>query len=229
MPSPQDPRLILWDIDHTLIESRGFGRMIYEQAFPQVTGRTLRDLAVVHGRTELDIMHDTLAAHDIEPTEATVHRLAEALAAGYRDRMAEFAERGRVLPGAREALATFAEQPNLHQSVLTGNTTEVARLKLRTFDLDRWLDLAVGAYGDDHRDRARLVTIATERAAIKFGAPIAPEQVTLIGDTPNDVHAAHAAGAHVIAVATGHYTVDDLTAAGATTAIPNLEALESTL
>lgn len=215
-------RVVLWDIDHTLIESRGVGREIYERVFPTVTGRPLRELATVHGRTELDIIHNTLELHDIEPTEQAVHQLATALAGGYRAALHELITRGRVLPGVWQSLDVLAAEPGLHQSVLTGNTAEVARIKVEAFGLDRYLDLSIGAYGDDHRDRAELVTIARKRAAHQLGTPIPATQVVLIGDTPSDVDAALTAGAQIIAVATGKYTVEDLRTAGAETALESL-------
>ncbi|MGP4018810.1 HAD hydrolase-like protein [Saccharopolyspora sp. 5N708] len=214
--------LVLWDIDHTLIETRGVGREIYERVFPQVTGQPLRELATVHGRTELDIIHNTLQLHDLEPTEQAVNQLAAALADGYRDAIDKLTTRGRVLPGVWEALNALAGEPRLHQSVLTGNTTDVARIKVEAFGLDRYLDLSTGAYGDDHRDRPELVTIARKRAAHRLGNTIPAEQVVLIGDTPSDVEAALTAGAQIIAVATGKYSIADLRAAGATTAFESL-------
>lgn len=206
---------MLWDIDHTLIESRGVGREIYEGVFPKVTGQPLRELATVHGRTELDIIYNTLQLHGVEPTEQAVNDLAAALADGYRTAQNELRGRGRVLPGALEALQELVNEPGIHQSVLTGNTAQVARIKIDTFELDHYLDISIGAYGDDHRDRAQLVHIARERAAERLGATIPAAQVVVIGDTPNDVEAAVSAGARIIAVATGKYPIADLRAAGA--------------
>ena len=90
--------LVLWDIDHTLIETRGVGRAIYERAFPAVTGKPLRQLAEVAGRTELVIMHDTLQLHDVESTEQMMRCLAAALIQGHEDARAELVTTGRVLP-----------------------------------------------------------------------------------------------------------------------------------
>lgn len=217
--------LVLWDIDHTLIESRGTGRAIYERVFPEVTGQPLRELATLHGRTELDIMHDTLRLHDIEPTEQTMHRLAVALADGYRAARDELTTRGRVLPGAWEAIGMLAAESGIHQSVLTGNTADVGRIKMEAFGLDSHLDLSVGAFGDDHRERSELVTIARTRAAHRLGTTIPVERVMLIGDAPGDVNAALASGAHIIAVATGGYTADELRAAGAESVVETLTDL----
>lgn len=221
---PVDPqiRLVLWDIDHTLIETRGVGRAIYERVFPAVTGQPLRELATVHGRTELDIIHDTLELHGITATQDTVTRLAAALAEGYRAAIDELIARGRVLTGVRDALEALAAEPGVRQSVLTGNTTDVARIKVEAFGLDRYLDLTIGAYGDDHRERAELVNIARKRAAERLGVLVSASQVVVIGDTPADVDAALTAGARVISVATGRYSVDDLAAAGAVSPLDTL-------
>ena len=89
-------RLVLWDIDRTLIESRGVGRMVYERVFPEVVGKPLREMPLVHGRTELDIMYEALRSHDVEPTEHLFRRLSAALAEGFRAVADELAERGRV-------------------------------------------------------------------------------------------------------------------------------------
>ncbi|MQA10983.1 MAG: HAD hydrolase-like protein [Pseudonocardiaceae bacterium] len=218
-------RLVLWDIDHTLIDSRGVGRSIYERIFPEVTGQPLGELAMFHGRTELDIMHDTLRLHGIEPSEPTVNRLAAALGRGFGAAIAELTARGRVLPGVWQALESLAAEPDTLQSVLTGNTAVVARVKLEAFGLDRYLDLPVGAYGDDHRDRAELVAISRGRVAHRTGVTIPAEHVVLVGDTPNDVHAALTAGAQVIAVATGSYSVAELRAAGAMSILDSLADL----
>lgn len=223
MATDSQPRLVLWDIDHTLIETRGVGRSIYERVFPTVTGRPLRELATVHGRTELEIMHDTLLAHDIEPNAQTIEHLAAALADGYRNATDALTAQGRVLPGVWQALRTLADETGTHQSVLTGNTTEVARIKIEAYGLDRYIDPSLGAYGDDHRDRGELVNIACERATRQLGSAVTPGNVALVGDTPNDVAAALAAGSRVVAVASGKYSVDDLRAAGATVTLGTLE------
>ena len=217
------PHLLLWDIDHTLIESRGVGRAVYERVFPEVTGVALRELAAVHGRTELDIMRDTLRLHDVPATDQMVERLALALAAGYEAARDELRARGRVLPGALEALRTLGERPGVIQTVLTGNTTRVAAIKLEVFDLAQYLDLIVGAFGDDNSDRSQLVNIACNRATHHLNQTITPAQATIIGDTPNDIHAARQAGARSIAVATGNYQLDELRAAGPTASLESLD------
>ncbi|GGU47110.1 HAD family hydrolase [Lentzea flava] len=223
MIAPNEPRqLVLWDIDHTLLQSRGMGREMYERAFPAAFGRSFQQLADVSGRTELDIIAETLKLHGIEPDDAATRKLADALAHSYDAGREEFAARGRVLPGAREALAALAADPAIHQGVLTGNLRAVAHIKLAAFGLDRFLDLEASAYGDDHADRPELVTIARERASQRIGAPVDTNHTVLIGDTPRDVAAGLTAGVRVIAVATGRSSVDELQAAGADKVLPDL-------
>jgi phosphoglycolate phosphatase-like HAD superfamily hydrolase len=130
--------------------------------------------------------------------------------------------RGRALPGAEDALRALAEREDVIQSVLTGNTKESAALKLRAFGLDRYLDLDIGAYGTDDDTRANLVKIARQRAEQAHGVRLSPETTALIGDTPNDVIAAHDGGGRIIAVATGSDSADDLADAGAETVLDDL-------
>jgi phosphoglycolate phosphatase len=223
MSAVSPPRLlVLWDIDHTLIETRGVGRAIYDRAFPAATGRPLTKLADISGRTELGIMAESLRLNGIEPTDAAASRLAAALAKGYADAREDLATTGRALPGAKETLATLATNPAVYQSVLTGNLREVARIKLEVFGLDRYFDLAAGAYGDDDSDRAKLVAIAQQRAADQAGVAFDGDATVLIGDTPNDVAAGSAAGVRVIGVATGKSDADELRRAGAPEVVASL-------
>ena len=110
--------------------------------------------------------------------------------------------------------------PRIRQSVLTGNIRPLAALKLRLAGLGDHLDLDVGAYGDVHEVRAELVTVARRAARQAYGADFSGSSTVLVGDTPLDVEAALAAGARVVAVATGSYSAADL--AGARVVLPDL-------
>ncbi len=120
------------------------------------------------------------------------------------------------------ALEALHAEAGIRQSVLSGNTTAVARLKVEAFGLDRYLDLSAGAYGDDDRDRSELVGIARKRAAQQLGVPVPAGEVVLIGDTPADVEAALVSGARIIAIASGTHSTKDLRAAGAQSTLENL-------
>ncbi len=216
------PLLVLWDVDHTLIETRGVGSEIYAVAFEEVTGQPLVGMADMAGRTEPVIFRDTLATHGIPDSPDLYARFADRQAQGYRDRLAELRERGRALPGAGDALRALANQPGVLQSVLTGNTRAAAELKLSAFGLDAYLDMDAAAYGTDSDVRADLVAIARQRAAGLAGHTFKPETTVLVGDTPADVTAARDGHARIVAVATGSYTSQDLANAGAKTVLADL-------
>jgi len=117
------------------------------------------------------------------------------------------------------------EAGRIHQSVLTGNIRSVAEVKLAALGLREWLDLCIGAYGDDHEDRTELVEVARRRAAAVHGRSAAAFNGTatvVIGDTPLDISAALAAGARAVGVATGSHSADDLAMAGADAVLPDL-------
>ena len=217
-----DKRLVLWDIDHTLIDTGGVGREIYQEAFEQVTGQPMKRQADISGRTEPEIFRDTLALHDLEPSGESLERFAEAMAAGYSAKMPLMRQRGHGLPGAAEALAALDQVPGIVQSVLTGNFKPVAVTKLATFGLDTHVDFEVGAYGSDDPVRANLVGIARRRATRKYHATFDERTSILVGDTPSDVEAGHAGGAFVVAVASGRNGMDELQAAKAEVVLPDL-------
>jgi phosphoglycolate phosphatase len=222
------PRLlVLWDIDHTLIETRGVGGAIFKRAFLAATGVPLSKRADISGRTELDIMRESLAVNGIEPTEERIQLLADTLVRGYDEAREELGNVGRVLPGASETLAELAADPAISQTVLTGNLREVARIKLEVFGLDGFLDLKAGAYGDDASERAELVAVAQTRAAERFGVSFDNDQTLLIGDTPNDVRAGLTAGVRVLGVGTGKTAAESLRDTGAWAIASSLEGVAS--
>jgi phosphoglycolate phosphatase len=215
-------RLVLWDIDHTLIETRGVGGKIYAEAFAEVTGHALEKMPELAGRTEPVIFSEALKVNGVKPSEDLYDQFAAEQARGYAVHLDELRARGRALPGAAEALRALSERNDLIQSVLTGNTRPSAEIKLRAFDLDRYLDFDIGAYGTDDDTRANLVNVARQRAEKAHGGNFDDGTTVLIGDTPNDVAAAQASHARIITVATGKDSATDLVAAGADTVLPDL-------
>ncbi|GAA4483632.1 haloacid dehalogenase-like hydrolase [Actinoallomurus oryzae] len=215
-------KLILWDIDHTLIETGGVGSEVFRDAFEQVTGRKIEKLADVTGRTEPIIFRETLAMYRIEDPGDYFPKFIQAQAEGYRSRAEEMRRRGRVLPGAREALESLAAIPDIHQTILTGNPRASAEAKLSIFDLATWLNGDTGAYGDDDAVRANLIGIARQRAREQTGITFTEKTTVIIGDSPSDVEAALKGGAQVIAVASGSTTVKELKSAGAATVVDDL-------
>ncbi|KIH97617.1 hypothetical protein LP52_18065 [Streptomonospora alba] len=220
--------LVLWDVDHTLIETRGVGSAVFREAFEKATGMTMSaGMATAHGHTEPVLLEKTLEINGIQHRDdGLFERFAAAQADGYRARVDELRKRGRALPGVEEAVGALATEPDVVQSVLTGNTRRAAQVKLSVFGLERYLNLDTGAYGDDDAYRPRLVEFAMARAAERVGAPVPSESTVLIGDTPKDIAAAREAGVGVIAVASGTSSVDDLTGAGADLVLGTLESVD---
>ncbi|RLK59926.1 HAD hydrolase-like protein [Actinokineospora cianjurensis] len=226
-PTDVRPRLlVLWDIDHTLIETRGVGFRFFQRAFQSATGRPLARRAKIAGRTELDIIRESLRVNDIEPTDDAVSNVAVALTREYEAGRVELGQVGQALPGAHDALHSLTTNALVFQTVLTGNLPEVARVKLEVFGLANYLNLDAGAFGADHTERAALVGVAQERASARTGVSFSSDATVLIGDTPGDVAAGRAAGARVIGIATGKTTVKELQQQGATQAVESLQGVD---
>ncbi len=214
--------LVLWDVDHTLIENNGVNKETYAKAFELLTGRQAEHRAETDGRTEPEIMRNMLTAHGIEPTDDYLGRVVEVLEAATAANASRLRDRGHELPGARVALAALQGMPGIVQSVLSGNTRPNAYTKLSAFGLHEYLDLEVGGYGSDDDVRANLVGVAQERASAKYGVSFGPATTVLVGDTPRDVRAGLDGGAHVVAVASGSDDMESLRKAGADVVLPDL-------
>jgi phosphoglycolate phosphatase len=131
------------------------------------------------------------------------------------------------MPGVGPLLDALATMGHVHSALLTGNYEAGARIKLEHFDL--WRRFSWGAYGDDYTDR-NLMAQAAVAAAPARGVTLAdPSQAIVIGDTPFDVACARAAGARVIAVATGGHGVAELRACGADAVFEDLSDLDAVL
>lgn len=219
-------KLVLWDIDHTLIETGGVGSEVFRDAFEQVTGHKIDKLADVTGRTEQVIFRETMEMYDIDDPGDYFPKFVETQAEGYRDRADEMRRRGRVLPGAREALEALAKMPRITQAVLTGNPQPSAIAKLDIFDLIDGLDLNSGAYGTDDSVRSNLVRIAQRRAAQRHRIAFDEATTIVVGDTAS-VEAALEGGAGIIAVASGSTSADDLRKTGASRVLDTLVDLRT--
>jgi phosphoglycolate phosphatase len=224
-------RLVLWDIDGTLVQAGEVGRDIFTEAFQAVLGRdpdqvTAKAL-VMAGRTDPEIALEFLAAHEIAEGERHLPAFSEALVSALAAKAAVIRERGRALPGARETLAALGRADGVVQSMLTGNLQPNALLKLASFDLDGYLDFEVGGFGSDHHHRPSLVEVARVKAERKYGAAFDGAATVLVGDTPLDVAAGRAGGARVVAVATGPFRADELATTGADAVLEDLADVEA--
>ena len=225
-------RLVLWDVDHTLINAGRAGWRAYQLAFGRMFGMDVPAAPSMAGRTDRAIAIETLALAGVPDPRTQVDAFQRVLAQVAPDVADVVREDGRVLPGAAEAIRALAaaaadgdrngDGSPLVQSVLTGNMQVMAQVKLGALGLDRDLDLRVGAYGDAHEIRADLVPLARANATALYGADFSGPATVLVGDTPLDIEAARAAGARAVAVASGEFSVADLEAAGADAVLPDL-------
>lgn len=216
--------LVLWDVDHTLLNAGGVSAQLYETVFRELFGRDLPAVAPMAGRTDRAIILDTLALAGVSEPRLHVDAFLAGLAGQAAWLRAAAARHGRALPGAAAALAAVAGSGpgGAVQSVLTGNVRPIAEAKLAALGLTAHLDLAVGAYGDHHEIRAELVHLARRRAALAHGGEFPGAATVLIGDTAMDVAAARATGARAVGVATGQASAAELAAAGADAVLADL-------
>lgn len=215
-------RLVLWNVDHTLVDVGRVTREAYAEAFQRVTGRPLVRLAPTAGRTESEIIFETMAFNDVPSTDDTLPAFIDALGRAFAARRGSLREHGRVLPGAREGMAAVARLPRVVQTVLTGSIQPNAIIKLTELGLDRYLDFEVGGYGSEVYPKGALVELARTRASRKYGLPFGESATVMIADSPQDVRAAHIAHATIIGVATGTATEAELRSAGADVVLPTL-------
>lgn len=207
-------RLVLWDIDGTLVDTAGHGANAFSDAFEVLFGRAPEGLVAMAGRTDHEIALAILEQNRIDDGETHLPGMWRELEAALIRKMDAIRAEGRALPGAARALEAIAGRADVLQSLLTGNIEANAATKLGAFDLDRWLDLEIGGYGSDGGVRSELVAVALGRAEAKHGVELSARDAVLVGDTPLDVAAARAAGARAVAVASGHSSKDELSAAG---------------
>lgn len=210
-------RLVLWDVDHTLISTQGVGGEILAEVFEKLAGQPMRDKAEITGRSELVILRETLALHDLPRDLIDFDTYTSALAEAHIRRAADLRERGHALPGAAAALDALSQVEGVRQTVATGNVRPVAEIKLQTFGLDRHMDFGIGGYGEDAEERADMIRAALRRA----GTPA--ESAIIFDDTVAGVEAGQAAGVFTVAVATGKTSKDELQDAGAQCVLDGLD------
>jgi phosphoglycolate phosphatase-like HAD superfamily hydrolase len=214
------PRAVLFDVDETLVHTGGSGARSWNAAFEGLYGIPA-DIGrhTSAGETDPQVARETfqgVLGRDPSPDEL------DKLYARYLLHLAEdiwTSEQYRVLPGAEQLLRHLGEAAVM-LGLVSGAMEGAARTKLMPANLNRFF--LFGAYGSDSPDRGELTTLAVAKAGRLHGE-LNPAQVFVVGDTPRDIDAAKAAGAVSVGVATGHYSVDELRAAGATHVLRSLE------
>jgi phosphoglycolate phosphatase len=205
-------KLVLFDIDGTILAGGGAGKRAVTRALVEVFGTAGPTDHRFDGKTDPQIVRELmrLEGHGDPHIDERMPRLLER----YLDYLHDELERpphARLLPGIRELLDALEPRPDVVLGLLTGNLATGARAKLAAvgLDPDRF---RVGAYGSDHELRGELPALAQRRARDHLGVDIPGRDVVVIGDTPNDLECGRAIGARAIGVATGHYTVEQLLA-----------------
>lgn len=214
-------RLVLFDVDGTLLSARGAGRRALGRALVEVYGTAGPiDTYDFHGGTDPQIVRELLAAAGLSADAVVVRE--DCLYARYVAHLEAEVGDGRevtLYPGVGALVETLARTDRCLLGLLTGNIEAGARIKLEPTGLLPHFRL--GAYGSDDADRTRLPAIAARRAETVAGRAFQGSDVVVIGDTPRDVGCARAFGATAIAVATGRHSVSDLAASGADRVFPD--------
>ncbi|HEX8649230.1 MAG TPA: HAD hydrolase-like protein [Pyrinomonadaceae bacterium] len=231
MVTPTDLRILLWDIDGTLMRSarvdsyKSYTAPVLEGVFG--TAGRLAEMSV-SGMTDLQIVLEALR------DEGFTHEQVRARVGDLRTRYIVEMERAiksgdqsfYLLPGVREVLEATQSHPRYHNALLTGNIEPAAHLKMRTVGLSEFFQLP-GAFGDDSHDRRDLPALALARINRHLDLDLQPSQFIVIGDTPNDIACARHFGTRAVGVATGRlYTASDLRACRPDALLPDLSDTE---
>ena len=215
-------KAVLFDIDGTLLHTGGAGAVAWQRAFLELYEVEANIEEHTHaGMTDPEIAE--IVFQEVLGRDGSETERAEAIGC-YLGHLAEAVAESEgyfVIPGIEELLPRLVEEGIL-LGVVTGNIESAAHIKLARGDLNQYF--AFGGYGSDSRSRTALTKKALERGGEVSGAPLDLDQTIAIGDTPRDVKAGHGAGIHVVGVATGSYSVDELTDAGADWAIEDVTA-----
>ena len=216
-------RLVLFDVDATLIHSGGVGVKAFDRAFASEFG--VNDGAKrlkFAGRTDVSLVREFFSNAQIEASPKNFGRFFKAYLL-WLEQMIRDCE-GGACRGVLEfyhSLEMLPQPPLI--GLLTGNIREGARIKLQHFNL--WDKFPFGAFADDHVDRDRIAAVARQRGGERFGRPLSGDEILVIGDTPMDIRCARAIQARALAVATGSFSVEELLRHAPDWAVPDLSGI----
>jgi phosphoglycolate phosphatase len=224
-------RILLWDIDGTLIRSAlaGSYKEYFVPMLESVFGSSgcLAEMNV-SGMTDLQIAAEALCGESF--TQERIRERIDDVRKCYIKEMTKVTGNGNqffeLLPGVREVLQAVADHPRYHSGLLTGNIEPAAYLKMELVGLSEFFTLP-GAFGDDSHDRRDLPALAAERIRKHLQLDLGPDQFIVIGDTPNDIDCARHFGARALAVGTSRmFSVDDLLACHPDALLPDLTSVQ---
>ncbi len=204
-------RLLLFDIDLTLVNTGGAGRVAMTRAFQERSGpgASLAGVSFA-GRTDRAIFRDALQANGLPWRQRDEEAFKQRYLHLLREEIGKPNPRQHVEPGVRELLDRLQARPDVVLGLLTGNWREGARIKLEHFGLFHYFRF--GAFADDAEDRNRLPAVAVSRLKERTGQTLDPRDIYIIGDTPLDVACARGYGARSVSVATGLFSYEELAA-----------------
>src|SRR5437867_8272967 len=200
-------RLLLFDIDGTLIHSGGAG--VHALKSPVRDGFAIDDdlhNIEIAGMTDSGIVVSILNKHKIPPTNENVSAFLDSYLHFLSSELPR--RKGKLLPGVLELLERLKSRPHVVLALLTGNVSRGARLKLEHYGV--WHFFEFGAFADDHRDRNELGRFARARAKEKHDREFSASEIDVIGDTQRDIACGRGLGARTVAVATGRWSRDEL-------------------
>ena len=223
-------RLVLFDIDGTLLNSGGMGRVAMQRALQQIFGSPGDPSYRYDGKTDKQIVRDTmrLEGHSDEHIDGRMQQMIDLYLDGLREGASGGKFNVRPLEGVLEILAELEKRDDVILGLLTGNVEPGARIKLKAAGIDPDI-FRVNAFGSDHEHRPELPGIAQRRAGETLGLKIAGDRLVVIGDTPADIECGRSIGAKAIGVASGHYTVEQLEAHNPYAAFPSLKNTQQVL
>ena len=206
-------KLVLFDIDGTILWSDGAGRRAMQSALTTVFGTAGDPRYRYDGKTDRQIVRELMreAGHDDTRIDREMDALLDRYLDGLRRELASGARRTELLPGVNALLDALEAREDVVLGLLTGNLEEGARAKLGAVGID-FSRFRVNAFGSDHEHRPELPRVAQRRAREALDLHVEGERIVVIGDTPADIECGRALGARAIAVATGRYDVDALRA-----------------
>jgi phosphoglycolate phosphatase len=220
-------KLILFDIDGTLVLTGGAGLRAMRHAFRDVFSLSHEFDIPMGGRTDAWIVAKAAERYGFTYNDVDLRRFHDVYVEHLSREVHEPGPRKGMMPGVRALLDALAARNDVYLALLTGNFEEGARIKLGYFDL--WRYFQCGAFGDRIVERNDLLPLAFETVRARCGLDVPPEQTVIIGDTPLDVAVAVAGGARSLAVATGSHSLEELSETGADAVLSDLADLDAAL